>query len=87
MALILVAALVGAGTTGLVGASPAGKSEPAPTVMVAGPILKLDKKAQVVIMEEPVLSRDKRSASLSPMCMGSAPTSVLLSTWNLWPTT
>jgi len=50
MALILVAVLVGGGTTGLVGASPAGKSEPASTVMVASPILELDKKAQVVIV-------------------------------------
>jgi len=50
IALILVAVLVIGGATGLVGANPAGKSEPAPTVMVATPILKLDKKAQVVIM-------------------------------------
>lgn len=31
-------------------ASTSSKSEPAPTVMVASPILKLDKKAQVFIM-------------------------------------
>ena len=48
--LILVAVLVAGGTTGLVGASPASKSEPAPTVMVATPILTLDKKAEVIIM-------------------------------------
>ncbi len=50
IALILVAVLVIGGATGLVGANPAGKSELAPTVVVATPILKLDKKAQVVIM-------------------------------------
>jgi len=50
IALILVAVLLVGGTTGIVGANPASKSEPAPTVMVATPILKLDKEAVVVIM-------------------------------------
>lgn len=50
IAVILVAVLLAGGTTGVVGANPASKSEPSPTVMVATPILKLDKEAVVVIM-------------------------------------
>lgn len=50
IAAILVAVLVFGTGVGITGASPAGESEPAPTVVVVDPILKLDKKAQVVIM-------------------------------------
>ncbi len=50
IAAILVAVLVFGTGVGITGASPAGESEPAPTVVVVDPILKLDKKTQVVIM-------------------------------------
>lgn len=50
IAVILVAVLLVGGTTGIVGANPASKSELSPTVMVATPIVMLDKEAVVVIM-------------------------------------
>ncbi len=50
IAAILVAVLVFGTGVGITGASPAGESNPAPTVVVVDPILKLDKKAQVVII-------------------------------------
>ena len=50
IAVILVAVLLVGGTTGIVGANPASESEPASTVMVATPIVTLEKEAVVVIM-------------------------------------
>ena len=50
VAVILVAGLVIGTSVGVTGASPAGQSNPGPTVTVATPVLEISKNAQVVIM-------------------------------------